>query len=213
MLDAFDRDVVAENPAKHIPFRAADAGARGGGFADGAVVLDEQEPVGSLTHDLGHVPLVGAQARECACTNAERCVGPGDSLLIRVDLRVRPRVDDAAEAVFADRAADGVDELDAQLRMVVGEQRPGRVAERPRGGWPAPARGGPGRVGHKACGFERGEVLADGDVGEPQCVGQRPGRGGTGALELVEQAALGCADAPDHECRIGRCRGFPKALP
>jgi hypothetical protein len=41
--------------------------------------------------------------------------------LVRVDLRVGSRINHALQAVFPDRPADRIDELDAELRMVVGE--------------------------------------------------------------------------------------------
>ena len=212
MLDAFHRHVGAEHPAEHLPLGAADAGARARRIADGAVTLDEEVAVGALTDCLGHVTLFGAQACQCADARPDGCIGNRDAASVGVDLCFGAGINDAAKAVFADRRSDRVDDLDRELRVVVGEQRARRVGDGPGGWWPTACRGRPGSGSHECIGLERGKVLAHRDLGEPQRVGELAHRGGLAPLELVEQPPFGGADrGGGHARSIRRSDRFPKA--
>lgn len=212
MFDAFHRDVIAQHLAEHVPFGAADSRARAGGFADGAVPFDEEIAVGALTHGFSHVALFGPYARQCSDAGPDRSVGYRDAAPVGVDLCVGTDVDDATQSVVTDRGAHGVDDLDRELRVVIGEQRTRRVGDGPRDGWSTAGRGGPRGGRHECIGLERGEVLAHCDVGEPECRRELADRGGLPPLQLVEHPPLRGADRGGrHAPSIGVQARFPKA--
>ena len=184
---------------------AAQARARGRRGADRAVVLDEQHARARRDRRRPrrrNPPRCGSRAS--ASTRDAQRSALGHGAVVRGALHLGARVDDLRETLVAERGAHRGDQLDGEIVVTIGEEILGEIGERPDRRRAAAALGRrrcatttrPCSASASRCWRTPASVMssAAGEIGHL----------GVGALQPLDDPALGRAEVRRAECRVRR---------